>query len=333
MPAGRVLPIGFFMPLAFPAMATYMWYQSAMIGEGFYMTGHYAKRKIDSMSNEQFNKLTAADIARIASDDMKSFIDALPHMFQQGRQVNKMILQELVNLLEDTLNFGIDTFISGGKSISARIEDAAQDAGLDTGLTLPNLIQEAHADTGTTVDYPDAPTSSFEDAYQTSLAYVKEQTNIGALKTLKGKVGRNDSLPYSAWPTKLSAKLYEDIKRRIKELEYTRLTTNKKTIADMIKSVHNDVKSKHETKEHPDMTKFKAAMVPLTYDVTRYKLAHDEALKKMQRYSGNKAYESQYKKIKTSYDYAKKKYYNYLRIAMNNNATKAVAANLYKKRF
>ena len=110
------LPVGFFMPMAFPAMAPYMWYQSAMIGEGFYMNGKIAERRIGAMPNDYFKEggKAMSYFIEIQRKDMQAYIDALPKMFAQARQVNHMILEELVTMLGDAIKLGLEVLVNQG---------------------------------------------------------------------------------------------------------------------------------------------------------------------------------------------------------------------------
>lgn len=103
-----LFPVSFFSPFAIPAMAAYMWFQSAATGEGFGMPYQYSKRKISAMSNEEFNMMDGAKIAEISLSDIRAYVDALPEFFLEARRVNVMFLKELTHLWKDAVDFGFE---------------------------------------------------------------------------------------------------------------------------------------------------------------------------------------------------------------------------------
>ncbi len=107
------LPIGFFAPLPIPLMIPFMMIQSLAIGAGFGVGYQGSRRKISAMSNDEFNAMTPTDFAKLTLQ----YTEIAPEVFRQGmehvREINAMMISEMLRLLNDAIRGGIDA-LSGG---------------------------------------------------------------------------------------------------------------------------------------------------------------------------------------------------------------------------
>ncbi len=111
-----VLPIGFFAPLPLPMMIPFMGIQSAVMAEQFGTLFQYGKRRISAMSNEEFNKLTWADL----QDKMNKQITELTKVggtmeqqIQAMRPMTEIIIKEFLAYLT-AAGEAINPFSEGG---------------------------------------------------------------------------------------------------------------------------------------------------------------------------------------------------------------------------
>ncbi len=102
--------IGFFAPLPLAMMLPFMAGQSMIMGESFGKGFQYGKRKISSMSNEEFNKMNADQLGRELLTDYKQIIPHLEQAVRASSQFQQMIIQELIKIIP---NF-VDQLLGGG---------------------------------------------------------------------------------------------------------------------------------------------------------------------------------------------------------------------------
>ncbi len=102
--------IGFFAPLPLAMMLPFMAGQSLIMGESFGKGFQYGKRKISSMSNEEFNAMNADDLGRELSTDYSAIIPHLEQSVRASADFQRMIIEELIKIIP---NF-IDQLLSGG---------------------------------------------------------------------------------------------------------------------------------------------------------------------------------------------------------------------------
>ncbi len=74
--------------------------QSLMMGDAFGKGFQYGKRKISSMSNEEFNALTPDDLARAIVTDYTAIIQQMKPAFEDSRAFQSLILQELGEIIK-----------------------------------------------------------------------------------------------------------------------------------------------------------------------------------------------------------------------------------------
>ncbi len=92
--------IGFFAPLPLALMMPFMAGQSLLMGESFGKGFQYGKRKISSMSNEEFNKMTAADLGQQIATDYDAIIPSLEQAVRASTAFQRMIFTEMGEVLK-----------------------------------------------------------------------------------------------------------------------------------------------------------------------------------------------------------------------------------------
>ncbi len=108
-----VLPIGFFAPLPLAIMIPFMAAQSFAMGHAFGTSFQYGKRKISSLTNEQFNALSATDLHGQLQADIRAMIPSMNQSFNTMEKFQIDIIQSML----DTIRLGIQefgNFITGG---------------------------------------------------------------------------------------------------------------------------------------------------------------------------------------------------------------------------
>ncbi len=112
-----VLPIGFFAPLPLAIMIPFMAAQSFAMGQAFGTSFQYGKRKISSMSNEEFNAVTANSLHEDIQADIRAMIPSMNQSFQRMEQFQI----DIINSMVDTIKIGLDQlgqWIAGGFGIN-----------------------------------------------------------------------------------------------------------------------------------------------------------------------------------------------------------------------
>ncbi len=101
-----VLPIGFFAPLPLAIMIPFMAAQSFAMGHAFGTSFQYGKRKISSMTNEEFNVLNVTDLHNQLQADIRGMIPSMNESFHRMESFQIEIIQSMIN----TLSRGVDAF-------------------------------------------------------------------------------------------------------------------------------------------------------------------------------------------------------------------------------
>ncbi len=104
--------LGFFAPLPLALMLPFMAGQSMLMGDAFGKSYQYGKRKISAMSNDEFNKLTPADLARDITADFTVLIPELKKAMEQSTEFQKDIIIEMGKILKELPDI-IKEFIFG----------------------------------------------------------------------------------------------------------------------------------------------------------------------------------------------------------------------------
>ncbi len=123
--------IGFFAPLPLAMMLPFMAGQSMIMGESFGKGFQYGKRKISSMSNEEFNAMTADDLGRELATDYTAIIPHLEQAVRASSDFQQMIIQELIKIIP---NF-VDQLLGGGTAEQGGTGSRLPPAGIPAFLT------------------------------------------------------------------------------------------------------------------------------------------------------------------------------------------------------
>ncbi len=95
------MTIGLFAPLPLAMMIPFMAGQSLMMGEAFGKGFQYGKRKISSMSNEQFNALTADDLGKSIQTDYNQIIPHLGQAVKQSSDFQSLVIKEIIDVIKN----------------------------------------------------------------------------------------------------------------------------------------------------------------------------------------------------------------------------------------
>ncbi len=110
------MTIGFFAPLPIALMIPFMVAQSLAMMEAAGKGWQFGKRKISSLSNEEFNKLTPHKILEDALGEYKLMIPSMTQAFDESRQLQTKIIEVMVGyavqILSD-IEKGVTAALSG----------------------------------------------------------------------------------------------------------------------------------------------------------------------------------------------------------------------------
>ncbi len=95
-----ILPIGFFAPLPLAIMIPFMAAQSFAMGHAFGTSFQYGKRKISSMSNEEFNALSATDLHGTLQADIRAMIPDMHSSFTRMEDFQIDIINSMLNTIK-----------------------------------------------------------------------------------------------------------------------------------------------------------------------------------------------------------------------------------------
>ncbi len=93
-----VLPVGGFFPIPLAMMIPFMATQSLVMGEAFGKAFQFGKRKISSMSNDDFNKLKIEDVASEMFTSYKNIEGKLKESISQSADFQNFIFAQLILL-------------------------------------------------------------------------------------------------------------------------------------------------------------------------------------------------------------------------------------------
>ncbi len=111
-----VLPIGFFAPLPLAIMIPFMAAQSFAMGHAFGTSFQYGKRKISSMSNEEFNALSATDLHGVLQADIRGMIPSMNQSFQRMEDFQIDIIKSMANVILKAGEQFLGLLTGGGSS-------------------------------------------------------------------------------------------------------------------------------------------------------------------------------------------------------------------------
>ncbi len=118
-----------FMPLPLAIMIPFMGIQSGVMAQQFGMNFQYGKRKISAMSNEEFNKLTPAQMQADFANQITGLIPTFEKSLQEMRPFQRMIFIEMIAAFKEAVQLGLD--VAG--------------AGLGINTSLPSIPKEKFA--------------------------------------------------------------------------------------------------------------------------------------------------------------------------------------------
>ncbi len=105
--------LGFFAPLPLAMMMPFMAGQSMLMGDAFGKSYQYGKRRISAMSNEEFNKLTPEMLGKEIAADFNVIIPSLEEAMKRSTQFQRLIIEEMGNMIKDIPNYILDFFEGG----------------------------------------------------------------------------------------------------------------------------------------------------------------------------------------------------------------------------
>ncbi len=179
-----ILPIGFFAPLPLAIMIPFMAAQSFAMGHAFGTSFQYGKRKISSMSNEEFNALSATDLHGELQADIRAMIPDMNTSFKQMERFQIDIINSMVNTLRIAAADFLE-FISGGLIKAPPAPD------LQTDTSLSNIdFSGGTFDVGSSRGLPEFYPRN-QKSYEQWLKDNKVQETIDKLKEHKHTVGHH----------------------------------------------------------------------------------------------------------------------------------------------
>ncbi len=157
-----ILPIGFFAPLPLAIMIPFMAAQSFAMGHAFGTSFQYGKRKISSMSNEEFNALNVTDLHDTLQADIRGMIPSMNESFHRMESFQIEIIQSMLN----TITKSVDAFgkwVTTGNIGTTATEESE---GLVTGtggehtnpFGIPEWLPHAHGEDSTFTPTPQLDT-------------------------------------------------------------------------------------------------------------------------------------------------------------------------------
>ncbi len=102
--------IGFFAPFPLALMVPFMAGQSLAMGEAFGKGFQYGKRKISSMSNEEFNALNFQQLAESIHTDYKMMIPSLEQSIKASDRLQDAVFKALADVIKDIPSQILDFF-------------------------------------------------------------------------------------------------------------------------------------------------------------------------------------------------------------------------------
>ncbi len=169
--------IGFFAPLPLAMMLPFMAGQSMMMGDAFGKSYQYGKRKISAMSNEEFNKLSAQDLAKEIVADFNTIIPSMKTAMAASTEFQGQIIQEMGNIIK-SLPAEITKFFGGEGTGTSNTIEAVIIGLLTKALNLPSF-PGASAETGTSPQPYTPPTETQGPPPQTQAEWIIANTGGG----------------------------------------------------------------------------------------------------------------------------------------------------------
>ncbi len=190
--------IGFFAPLPLAMMLPFMAGQSMLMGDAFGKSYQYGKRKISAMSNDEFNRLTAKDLAQDIQADFTSIIPNLSVSMKQSRQFQSDIIREMGEIIKDIpeeLRFFLTGSETGGVDANSTIIKILKAYGNLLGPAGTLIFQDAMATSGPAGTTPTPPETTIDRPFnENTIRYSHEQVrkmSDATIQALKQKIVNN----------------------------------------------------------------------------------------------------------------------------------------------
>ncbi len=134
--------IGFFAPFPLALMVPFMAGQSLAMGEAFGKGFQYGKRKISSMSNEEFNALNFQQLSESLATDYRVMIPSLVDSIKASDRLQDAVFKALADVIKDIPSQILDFFgdITGSTTTST---SASQQGKLQEVRFTPSHDREA----------------------------------------------------------------------------------------------------------------------------------------------------------------------------------------------
>ncbi len=150
-----ILPIGFFAPLPLAIMIPFMAAQSFAMGHAFGTSFQYGKRKISSMSNDEFNALNVTYLHDTLQADIRAMIPSMNESFHRMESFQIEIIQSMLN----TMIKAGDAFVQfirgeGATTITNQLGLTTDEPGHEDLQGFPEFIPHAHAEDSTFTPTP-----------------------------------------------------------------------------------------------------------------------------------------------------------------------------------
>ncbi len=135
--------------------------QSIIMGEAFGKGFQFGKRKISALTNEQFNKLSLAELWKDTSTDVSEMIPSLKAGMTESRELQSFIVKELIAVVKQIPKDIIEGVVGEGAAQIPQILNPTQglpesifkiiqaiaEKGINLNLTGGNLLPQAFAET------------------------------------------------------------------------------------------------------------------------------------------------------------------------------------------
>ncbi len=110
--------------------------QSMLMGDAFGKSYQYGKRKISAMSNEEFNKLTPADLAKDITADFTALIPELKIAMAKSTELQSMIIREMGEILK-SIPEEIMRFFQGGDDTGPQVTNTISNVAYSGSVGIP----------------------------------------------------------------------------------------------------------------------------------------------------------------------------------------------------
>lgn len=135
--------IGFFAPFPLALMIPFMAGQSLAMGEAFGKGFQYGKRKISSMSNEEFNALDFKGLSESIATDYKDMIPSMERSIRNSDKLQSAVIQEMGDLIKSIPNEILNFFAGLAGEATSTSTSASQQGQISQVRFTPSHDREA----------------------------------------------------------------------------------------------------------------------------------------------------------------------------------------------